>query len=762
MKECSKEKVGGDGGPRIATEGDKKSPAGPVGEKSQEIKAGGRILFSRNALKVLEKRYLTRNEEGLIIETCEELFQRVARTVASGDLRYGKTAAGVEETERRFYDMMTALLFLPNSPTLMNAGKRLGQLSACFVLPVGDSMEEIFDAVKHSAIIHKTGGGTGFSFSRLRPGGDVVGSTKGVSSGPISFMAVFNQATETVKQGGTRRGANMGLLRVDHPDIISFIRCKDDCRTFNNFNISVGLTGEFMKVLDADGEYDLVNPRTKRVAGKMKAKDVFDAIVAQAWKNGEPGVVFLDRINAENPTPQVGEIESTNPCGEQPLLPNESCNLGSINLSKMVVGLEVDWGLLKETVWDAVHFLDNVIDVNRYPLPVIEETTKANRKIGLGVMGWADMLIRLGIPYNSKEAVELAGKVMKFIQDEGRAASCSLALERSVFPNHKGSIYDGVLDIRNATVTTIAPTGTLSIIAGCSSGVEPLYAVSFVKTVLEGTRLVEVNPHFEEVAKERGFWSERLMEEIATKGSIQDFPDIPEDVKRIFVTAHDITPLDHVRMQAEFQKYVDNAVSKTLNFRREATPQDVEEAYRLAYRLGCKGVTVYRDGSREEQVLSTGKKAPAAPVSSEDGYIEPMELPVDRLKYASKVNIPNEGNYEIEVTVVDQRPREVWMHAPVEHKIAELLEALLRLLSVGLRCNINPRTLLKQIRESMLTYGNVSSPLAYIERTLLKVMGRLGVQPARAISATCPECGGTTQHEGGCEVCHSCGFTKCQ
>jgi ribonucleoside-diphosphate reductase alpha chain len=759
MRECSKEQAEGD----TVSEAVLDISAAVDAGKTIEIDSGSKLLVSRNALKVLEKRYLTRNEEGLIIETCEELFQRVARTVAAGDLRYGKTAAEVEETEKWFYDIMTELLFLPNSPTLMNAGKRLGQLSACFVLPVGDSMEEIFDAVKHSAIIHKTGGGTGFSFSRLRPGGDVVGSTKGVSSGPISFMAVFNQATETVKQGGTRRGANMGLLRVDHPDIMSFIRCKDDNKAFNNFNISVGLTGKFMEALNADQEYDLVNPRTKRVAGKMRARDVFNAIVAQAWKNGEPGVVFLDRINAENPTPQVGEIESTNPCGEQPLLPNESCNLGSINLSKMVAGSEVDWSLIKETVWDAVHFLDNVIDVNRYPLPVIEETTKANRKIGLGVMGWADMLLLLGIPYNSGEAVELAGKVMKFIQDEGRAASCSLALERGVFQNHKGSVYDGTLNVRNATVTTIAPTGTLSIIAGCSSGVEPLYAVSFAKTVLEGTRLVEVNPHFEEVAKKKGFWSERLMEEIATKGSIQDFPDIPEDVKSIFVTAHDITPLDHVRMQAEFQKYVDNAVSKTLNFRREATPQDVEEAYRLAYRLGCKGVTVYRDGSREEQVLSTGKAAGAAvTVTSEDGYIEPMELPVDRLKYASKVNIPNEGNYEIEVTVVDQRPREVWMHAPVEHKIAELLEALLRLLSVGLRSNINPRTLLKQIRESMLTYGNVSSPLAYIERTLLKVMGRLGVQPARVSSATCPECGGTTQHEGGCEVCHSCGFTKCQ
>lgn len=757
MQESSVKQAAGDDGSEIALD----SSVGEDGGKTLEIESGSKLPLSRNALKVLEKRYLTRNEDGLVIETCDDLFRRVARTVASGDLRYGKTAAEAEEAEKQFYDMMTSLLFLPNSPTLMNAGKRLGQLSACFVLPVGDSMEEIFDAVKHSAIIHKTGGGTGFSFSRLRPGGDVVGSTKGVSSGPISFMAVFNQATETVKQGGTRRGANMGLLRVDHPDIMTFIRCKDDSRVFNNFNISVGLTEEFMKALDADKEYDLVNPRTKKVTGRMKAKDVFNAIVAQAWKNGEPGVVFLDRINAANPTPQIGEIESTNPCGEQPLLPNESCNLGSINLAKMVSDSGVDWGLLKDTVWTAVHFLDNVIDVNKYPLPVIDEMTKANRKIGLGVMGWADMLIRLGIPYNSGEAVDLAGQVMNFIQSEGREASCSLALERGVFANHKGSVYEGLLNVRNATATTIAPTGTLSIIAGCSSGVEPLYAVSFVKTVLEGTRLVEVNPSFEEVAKKRGFWSERLMEEIAVKGSIQDFPEIPDEVKRVFVTAHDITPLDHVRMQAEFQKYVDNAVSKTLNFRKEATPQDVEEAYRFAYSLGCKGVTVYRDGSREEQVLSTVKKDTAVPLRMEEGYIEPMELPVDRLKYASKVNIPNEGNYEIEVTVVDQKPREIWMHAPVEHKIAELLEALLRLLSVGLRCNINPRTLLKQIRESMLTYGNVSSPLAYIERTLLKVMGRLGVQPARVTSATCPECGGTTQHEGGCEVCHGCGFTKC-
>jgi ribonucleoside-diphosphate reductase alpha chain len=747
------------------------------------MKVVSALSLTQNALKVLEKRYLKKDQEGKIVETPDEMFRRISVSVASADAGFGKTPEAVAGTEEEFYEMMTSLCFLPNSPTLMNAGRRLGQLSACFVLPVGDSMDSIFDAVKNAAIIHKSGGGTGFSFSRLRPNGDVVGSTKGISSGPISFMTVFDTATEAVKQGGTRRGANMGLLRVDHPDITDFITCKDENAKLNNFNISVGLTEEFMKALKEDREYSLLNPRTKQVAKKLRAKDVFALIVNHAWKNGEPGIVFLDRLNASNPTPQLGEIESTNPCGEQPLLPFESCNLGSINLSKMVkpvldkegnggAAYEVDWEKLKDITWKAVHFLDNVIEINKYPLPQIEEMTKANRKIGLGIMGWADMLIRLGIPYNSPGAVSLAEEVMGFIQREGQYASAALAEERGVFLNYKGSIYDGKVRLRNATVTTIAPTGTLSIIAGCSSGIEPLFAVSYVRTVMEGTKLIEVNPYFEEVAKAKGFWSRQLMEQVAEKGSLHGFAEIPEDVRSIFVTAHDITPLEHTEMQAAFQKYVDNAVSKTVNFPHDALPKDVENVYLLAYKLGCKGVTVYRDGSREEQVLSTGKTEKKE-TAAERHKIVPRKRP-EVLK--GTVRLVKTGCGNVYVTITEDEEGHLFELFTSMGKAggcaSSQAEAIGRLISLALRSNIDPHEVVQQLKGVRCNQpawhagGQILSCSDAIARALEKYHakgdGGNGKHDKEVIfMGACPECGGAVEHEGGCAVCHNCGFTRC-
>ncbi len=560
-----------------------------------------------NAVLVLERRYLKKDERGKVTESTSEMFRRIAKSIAEVEKRYGKSNAETISYENEFYRIMTELEFLPNSPTIMNAGTMFRQLSACFVLPIEDSIESIFDTLKAAAIIHKTGGGTGFSFSRLRPRGDVVRTTGGIASGAISFAKIYDVATEVMKQGGRRRGANMGVLRVDHPEIMDFIVAKEKEGVLKNFNISVAITDEFMKAIEEDDDFLLVNPRDKETVETLKARVIWNLMVMMAWKNGEPGLIFLDEINRHNPTPKLGQIESTNPCGEQPLLPYESCNLGSIDVSKFV-GSDgsVEWGRLKQTVRLAVRFLDNVIDANVYTLPEIEKVTKGNRKIGLGVMGFADMLIKMGVRYNTEEGLQTAERLMKFINSEARKASAALGEEKGSFPNlHGSTLEDRYKSMRNATVTTIAPTGTISIIAGCSQGIEPLFGIVYIREVAEslGRSLIEINPLFESLALKEGFYDEELIKKIARKTSIQDVVEIPERIKRLFTVSHDIEAEWHVRMQAAFQRHTDNAVSKTVNFPNRATPDDVERAYQMAHKLGCKGVTVYRHGSREKQVL---------------------------------------------------------------------------------------------------------------------------------------------------------------
>ena len=928
------------------------------------------INLTKNAVTVLERRYLKRDEYGHLLEEPRDMFLRVAKNIAAAENNYGKTNAQIRETEKKFFDIMTDLDFLPNSPTLMNAGRELQQLAACFVLPVGDSMASIFEALKETALIQKSGGGVGYSFSNIRPKNDVVLSTKGVSSGPISFMTVFNAATDTIKQGGTRRGANMGILRVDHPDILEFITAKEDNEKLNNFNISVGVTEAFMKAVENNGEYDILNPRTKEVVTRYNAREVFEKIVNHAWKNGDPGIIFLDRLNKDNPTPHIGVIESTNPCisedmmvltnegfirakelfkrvksgeeikivydkralefklngkfnnnnfeirenlinecwdrgrkevyklttysgfeleatpdhkilttegykplielkkndkvlvipkilndydsnkwldavktieksgekevydfnepvsnsfiangivvrncGEQPLLSYEACNLGSINLANMVKeedGIKsINFDKLREVTKASVRFLDDVIDVGKYPLDKIADMVKGNRKIGLGVMGFADMLLMLEVPYNSEQALEISKNVMSFINDVSKEASRELAEERGEFPNFKGSVYDTPdgYKIRNATTTTIAPTGTLSIIASCSSGIEPIFAISFVKNVMDNDKLIELNPYFEEVAKKEGFYSKELMERIAEKGSLKEISDIGDQYKRVFVTAHDIPPIWHVRMQASFQSFVDNAVSKTVNFPTDATVKDVEDVYMLAYRLGCKGITIYRNNSRESQVLTIGEKNKDKVKTLEDSAaVQEGAKKLTSVKTAGgKQDIKEERGEEADLQVsIKPRPRpEVTKGMTKKYLIgscgklyvtvnsdekgicevftntggegcAALSEALSRLISVSIRAGIDITSITHQVlgircvtciadrNTHVLSCPDaIGKALEFSQNGSNKFDLDFAGGPKSLMMCSEEGCGGIMEPEGGCYVCRVCGYSKC-
>lgn len=735
--------------------------------------------LTENAIKILERRYLLKDEDEKVIETSDEMFRRVAHAIAQADLDYFNEEE-VKKTEDEFFNIMSKLEFLPNSPTLMNAGRPLGQLSACFVLPIDDSMEAIFEAIKNAALIHKSGGGTGFSFSKIRPAGSVVRTTGGVASGPISFMKVFSSATEAVKQGGTRRGANMGILRVDHPDIKPFITCKQDNKEITNFNVSIGITEKFMEAVENDTEYEIINPKNKKVVKKENAREIFNMIVENAWNNGEPGIIFLDRINRTNTVPGAGEIESTNPCGEQPLLPYEACNLGSINLMEMLKEdrKSFDYEKLSQTVHKAIHFLDNVIDVNIYPHPMINERTKATRKVGLGIMGWADVLFSFGMPYDSQEAVELGRSLMRYIDSESKKASMNLAQIKGVFPYYDKSIFkEKDILIRNATTTTISPTGTLSIIAAVSSGVEPIYGLSYIRNIMDSEELIESNPVFEKYMLDKGLYSDDIMRIIAKEGSLRNIEGLDDEIKRVFVTAHDITPEWHIKMQAVFQEYTDNAVSKTVNLRNEATRDDVRDVFLRAYSLGCKGVTMYRDGSRNLQVLNIGE------INNRSSKLEPRERPEVTTGFTQKVKIGC-GNLYITVNY-DENGKicEVFTNTGKAGGCPSQSEATSRLVSIALRSGIDAKVIVEQLKgircpstTKQMDLKVLSCPDA-IGRLIEKVdkmkngtfdvaeLLKGDILEAAVIEknglSECPDCGECVALESGCIVCRHCGYSKC-
>lgn len=791
------------------------------------------------ALTVLKKRYLIKDDHGQVIETPETMFRRVADTIAAIDGRYGATGEQVRTRSDQFYRLMIAGYFEPNSPTLMNAGRPLGQLSACYVLPIGDDLNSIYETLKHQALIHQSGGGTGFSFSRLRPRNDVVRSTMGVASGPVSFMDVYNHSTEAIKQGGTRRGANMGILRVDHPDILEFITVKQDLNRVTNFNISVAITDAFMAALREDAYYDLINPRTEELhivnrealrnpktgealvepgqPARLRARYVWDLIVQCAHATGEPGLFFIDRANAVNPAPHLGSYEATNPCGEQPLLAYDVCNLGSINLGKFVAAEgRIVWDDLRETVHLSTRFLDNVIDANSYPLPQIADLSQRIRRIGLGVMGWADMLIHLGIPYNSHEAIALGRQVMAFIDEESKVASEQIAAERGPFLEWERSIWGPdatcardargerirpMRRLRNCNVTTVAPTGTISIIAGCSSGIEPIFAVAFWRYQADA-RMLDINPDFVARAQREGWYSEELMARIADSGHIHH-PETPEHVQRMFVTSHDIAPEWHVRMQAAFQEHCDSALSKTINFSHDATTDDVRQAYELAYELNCKGITVYRDGSRSNQVLSTGstgkaaeptaKAGAVAPAAPAEQPLRPRKVPAEGLPCHSYPVLTPLGKMRLFVTELDGEPFEVFaIIGRAGSDVTAFTEAIGRLLSLGLRAGIPARLLAEQLRgiggarsagfgpDRVRSVPDAIGKLLqehYVDRnegSTAHTNGRNGAAAltsyadldahteALVVGEICPDCqNATLMNEEGCRKCHTCGYAEC-
>ncbi len=759
--------------------------------------------LSSNARAVLERRYL-RRENSKVIETPEMLLRRVAESIASIEkVAFGASNDEVVQLSADFYQIMDECKFMPNSPTLMNAGRELGQLSACFVLPIEDSMESIFETLKIAALIHKSGGGTGFSFSELRPKNDQVGSTGGVASGPISFLKVFNASTEAVKQGGTRRGANMGVLRVDHPDILEFIELKRNKGELSNFNLSVGITDQFMEAVAQGEEYFLINPRTNEAAGKLFAREVLEKIVTAAWECGEPGVIFLDRMNQANPTPQVGEFTSTNPCGEQPLLPFESCNLGSLNLAAVVRinqanQAEIAWEELQRTVFLAVRFLDNVIEANQFPLAKIEQMTKANRKIGLGVMGWADLLLKLRLSYQSEAALQLAEEIMSFINEQSKSASVELAKKRGAFSNFNNSIYDqkNHLPMRNATTTTIAPTGTISIICDTSGGIEPLFSLAFTRKIMDNQSLIEVNKNFELLAREEGFYSQELIAKVAAEGSVAKCQEIPEHLKEILLTAHDITPEWHIRMQAAFQKHTDNAVSKTINFPYHASIEQIAQSYQMAYRLGCKGLTVYRDRCLENQPMQLGMEQVKTNVlhkvnpiekrtsTEEWGRIIPVKRPRSLTGITDAKQTP-EGNLYLTLNFHQEHPFELFAQiGKAGSDISAFTEAIARLISLAFRSGVDPQV----VAEELLGIGG-SRFVGFGPNRVRSVPDAIGQFINQHLQQTkldenkysdlnkmndslhagqkirynlCPICGmHTFGYVEGCGKCFSCGHSEC-